>query len=74
MKIIKFMRLLPIVQSVVLYNYLLLFFTSSQANEPPDIHVLMNWIKALEERQEPSVSDIKKIVIQYAFRQTCDFD
>lgn len=50
------------------------FFTSSQANDPPDIHVLVNRIKALEERQKPSVSDLKKIVIQYAFRQTCDFD
>ena len=35
---------------------------------------LLNRLKALEEKQKPSVHPMKKSIVQYAFRQLADFD
>ena len=39
-----------------------------------DVNVLLSRIKALEEKQKPSISDIKKNIVQYALRPLNDFD
>ena len=39
-----------------------------------DPQALLNRIKALEEKQKPLLSDLKKSVVQYALRQLHDFD
>ena len=47
------------------------------ANQPepvPDVNELVNRIKAIEEKQRPTVESVKKAIIQYALRQKVDFD
>ena len=39
-----------------------------------DMQQLLNRLKALEEKQKPSVHSMKKSIVQYAFRQLADFD
>ena len=47
---------------------------SFQDNGQPDIQTLLNRIKVLEDRQKPSVADLRKGIVQYALRQISDFD
>ena len=35
---------------------------------------MLSRLKALEEKQKPSVHSMKKSIVQYAFRQLADFD
>ena len=39
-----------------------------------DMQQLLSRLKALEEKQKPSVHSMKKSIVQYAFRQLADFD
>ena len=39
-----------------------------------DVNALLSRIKALEEKQKPSISDLKKNIVQYALRPLNDFD
>ena len=38
------------------------------------MQALLDRIRALEDKQKPSVADLKKSIIQYASRPPCDFD
>ena len=39
-----------------------------------NVNALLSRIKALEEKQKPSISDLKKNIVQYALRPLNDFD
>ena len=39
-----------------------------------NVNALLSQIKALEEKQKPSISDLKKNIVQYASRPLNDFD
>ena len=52
-----------------------LFLFLLQGNDNPvNVQALLDRIKALEDKEKPSVADLKKSIIQYASRPPCDFD